>query len=330
MTLGEKIRKYRLLKGWTQKELGIAVGFSAVTADSRIRKYESDLMTPRDEMRLKLANALDVDLSSISDTDIATYEDVMQALFLFEESYEMDIDTKDGKTLLVFDNSNISIRTLITFMNIWRNQKATLLSDPINPTPDQLRAYQIWKSRFSSNISEYFSNKEKAIEAQYNKLITKAEKSCPYAKKTSDITLLLRKIVESGFTISTLYNYTNSPTDGPGFTFIVSELLDPPSEDAAHLFAQFLSEIKHFSKLGAKVYTELQLPEDSLLITYFIPVASFSIIKDQLDDLLEYRRSVANGNKNEFSRDSFETSFANSLKTDYCYIEDEIARYSDR
>ena len=136
--------------------------------------------------------------------------------------------------------------------------------------------------------------------------------------------------MESGFTISTLYNYTHSPTDGPGFTFIVSELLDPPSEDAAHLFAQFLSEIKHFSKLGAKVYTELQLPEDSLLITYFIPVASFSIIKDQLDDLLEYRRSVANGNKNEFSRDSFETSFANSLKTDYCYIEDEIARYSDR
>ena len=122
MTLGEKIRKYRLLKGWTQKELGIAVGFSAVTADSRIRKYESDLMTPRDDMRMKLANALDVDLSAISDTDIATYEDVMQALFLFEESYEMDIDTKDGKTLLVFDNSNISIRTLITFMNIWRNQ----------------------------------------------------------------------------------------------------------------------------------------------------------------------------------------------------------------
>ncbi len=330
MTLGEKIRKYRLLKGLTQKELGLAVGFSSATADSRIRKYESDLMTPKDDMRIKLAAALDVDLSSISDMDIATYEDVMQALFLFEESFEMDITTKDGKTLLVFDNCNENIRTLITFMNIWRNQKAALLPDSTSPTLEQEKAYNIWKSKFSSNIRKYLSSKEKEIRAYYEHLVNKAEKKHPYAKRTSEITLLLRKIVESGFTVSTLYNYSHGSTDGPGFTFIVNELLAPPSEEAALLFAQFLSELKHFSKLGAKVYTELQLPEDSLLITYFIPVASFSIIKNQLDDLLEHRRSIANGKINDFLRDSFETNFANSLETYYNYIEDEIARYSDR
>ena len=42
MTLGDKIRKFRNLKGWTQKDLGKAVGFSASTADSRIRKYENE------------------------------------------------------------------------------------------------------------------------------------------------------------------------------------------------------------------------------------------------------------------------------------------------
>lgn len=330
MTFGEKIKKYRLLKGWTQKELGLAVGFSAATADSRIRKYESDLMTPKDDMRIKLAAALDVDLSSISDIDISTYEDVMQALFLFEEMYEMDIETRDGKTLLVFDNHNQDIRTLITFMNIWRNQKAALLPDTTNPSFEQEKAYNIWKSRFSSNIRKYLSSKEKEIEAHYEHLVNKAEKTIPYAKKTSDISLLLRKIVESGFTVSTLCNYSHDSTDGPGFTFIVNELLAPPSEEAAMLFAQFLSELKHFSELGAKVYTELQLPEDSLLITYFIPVASFTIIKSQLDDLLEHRRNIANGIINDYLRDSFETQFAYSLETYYNYIEDEIARYSDR
>ena len=330
MTLGEKIKKYRLLKGWTQKELGLAVGFSAATADSRIRKYESDLMTPKDDMRAKLAAALDVDLSSISDIDIATYEDVMQALFLFEESFGMDIKTMDGKTLLVFDNHNENIRTLISFMNIWRNQKTALLPDSTDPTPEQEKTYSIWKSRFSSNIKKYLSCKEKEIESYYELLVDKAEKTIPYAQKTSDITVLLRKIVESGFTVSTLYNYSHTSTDGPGFTFIVNELLAPPSEEAAMLFAQFLSELKHFSKLGAKVYTELQLPEDSLLITYFIPVASFSIIKNQLDDLLEHRRGIANGKINDFLRDSFETSFTNSLETNYNYIEDEIAQYSNR
>ena len=44
MTLGKKIRKYRMLKDMTQKELGLAVGFSEATADSRIRKYESGTM----------------------------------------------------------------------------------------------------------------------------------------------------------------------------------------------------------------------------------------------------------------------------------------------
>ena len=47
MTLGNKIRKYRILNGLTQKELGHKVGFSEETADSRIRKYESDLMAPK-------------------------------------------------------------------------------------------------------------------------------------------------------------------------------------------------------------------------------------------------------------------------------------------
>ena len=43
MTLGEKIKKYRELRGLTQRELGQKVGFSAGTEDSRIRKYEKNM-----------------------------------------------------------------------------------------------------------------------------------------------------------------------------------------------------------------------------------------------------------------------------------------------
>ena len=43
MTLGEKIKKYRELRGLTQRELGQKVGFSAGTEDSRIRKYEKNI-----------------------------------------------------------------------------------------------------------------------------------------------------------------------------------------------------------------------------------------------------------------------------------------------
>ena len=43
MTLGEKIKKYRELRGLTQKALGERVGFSIGTEDSRIRKYEKNM-----------------------------------------------------------------------------------------------------------------------------------------------------------------------------------------------------------------------------------------------------------------------------------------------
>ena len=85
MTLGDKIRKFRNLKGWTQKDLGKAVGFSASTADSRIRKYENDIMAPKNDIRQKLAEQLDVDISALSDISIQSLEDVMHILFFFEE-----------------------------------------------------------------------------------------------------------------------------------------------------------------------------------------------------------------------------------------------------
>ena len=132
MTVGEKIRKYRILKGWTQKELGLKVGFSAATADSRIRKYESDAMAPKADIRTKLANALGVDLSALSDVNVSSYEDVMQVLFQFEDDLGMEIDKKDGQTYLIFNDNNTGIRTLITYMNMWRNQKKALLPKPEN------------------------------------------------------------------------------------------------------------------------------------------------------------------------------------------------------
>ena len=53
-----------------------------------------DLMAPKGEIRTKLADVLDVDLAALSDIDIRTDEDVMQALFLFEDLFGMDIEKK--------------------------------------------------------------------------------------------------------------------------------------------------------------------------------------------------------------------------------------------
>lgn len=328
MTLGDKIRKYRMLKGWTQKELGLKVGFSAATADSRIRKYEKDLMAPKEEIRTRLAAVLDVDLSALSDINISSYEDVMQTLFLFEEELGMEIEKKDSKTYLSFDDHNKEIRTLITFMNLWRNQKAAMLPNPETATDEQIIAYESWKARFAQNTHEYFAGKEKEIEAHYKLLVSKIAASYTYATKTSEITLLLRKLIEEGFTVSTTYTNSFDQLAGPGFTFVVNELLAPSSEKAESLFTQFLAELDHFTELGAKSFTELQMIDKSLTITYFVPVPSFSVIKSQVDNLLEHLGNK--DNENDFSRDTFEMMFAEDLKNYQNNIEEEIKAFCQK
>ena len=106
MTLGDKIRKYRTLQDMTQKDLGLKAGFSAATADSRIRKYEKDIMAPKYDIRQKLIEALDVDPSALSDINIESYEDIMQVFFLLEDELGLEIERNDETTSLILKNDN--------------------------------------------------------------------------------------------------------------------------------------------------------------------------------------------------------------------------------
>ena len=56
MTIGERIKKVRLARGFTQKQVADSCGM----ADSAIRKYESGKVTPKYEMLQRIASALGV------------------------------------------------------------------------------------------------------------------------------------------------------------------------------------------------------------------------------------------------------------------------------
>lgn len=60
ITFGEKLRYLRRKNNLTQKQLGMAVGFSESTADVRIAQYETNARTPREELLKKLAQVLGV------------------------------------------------------------------------------------------------------------------------------------------------------------------------------------------------------------------------------------------------------------------------------
>ena len=84
MAVGDRIKRARNLRGMTQKELGIAIGFEEKSADIRIAQYESNTRTPKEELLHKIAEVLDVNYRSLYEPTLYAAEDVMYTLFELE------------------------------------------------------------------------------------------------------------------------------------------------------------------------------------------------------------------------------------------------------
>ena len=85
MTIGEKIKNARNLRGLTQKELGIKLGFDEKSADVRIAQYESGTRTPRLELLSEIAAVLDVNINSLKNPSLENTETFIHLLFDLEQ-----------------------------------------------------------------------------------------------------------------------------------------------------------------------------------------------------------------------------------------------------
>lgn len=98
---GQRIRYYRMLRGMTQKALGIAAGFSPETADIRIAQYESGIRTPKHALLCTLAEALGVSPSALDIPRIKSHEVLKQLLLALEDEH--------GLTVTITENDERSI-----------------------------------------------------------------------------------------------------------------------------------------------------------------------------------------------------------------------------
>ena len=88
MTVGEKIRTYRTMRGISQKMLGeLAGGINEVT----IRKYEAGDRNPKPDQLLKIANALGISINIFMDFDIETVSDVLSLVFKMDEQVDLTV-----------------------------------------------------------------------------------------------------------------------------------------------------------------------------------------------------------------------------------------------
>lgn len=146
MIIGDRIKYLRKLRGLTQKELGMAVGFPEKTSDIRIAQYESGSRSPKKELIEDLASVLNISPAALSVPDVETVEGVMQTFFVLEDMYGLEIGAADSDIVLRVRNSpeNNELREdLIEWLN-----KALLLRNGI--ISDE--AYDDWRYNFSKKV----------------------------------------------------------------------------------------------------------------------------------------------------------------------------------
>ena len=81
MTIGEKIKRIRIFRGMTQKELGLAVGLT----ENRIAQYETNYRSPKKELLNQIAEALHVNSLNFYVEVSGSTEDIMQTFFWMDE-----------------------------------------------------------------------------------------------------------------------------------------------------------------------------------------------------------------------------------------------------
>ncbi len=144
MAIGERISFFRNMRGMTQKYLGMQMGFPEKSADVRLAQYETGTRTPKADLTVALADALDVSPQALSVPDIDSYIGLMHTLFTLEDRYGLCIDDADGEVCLKVDpRKNKDATQLHEMLCAWRQVAAMLETGEITQ-----EEYDRWRYRY--------------------------------------------------------------------------------------------------------------------------------------------------------------------------------------
>ena len=109
MSVGNRIRYFRQKNGWKQKELGLLVGLTDVSAEVRINQYESGARTPRPDMMKKLADVFHISPLALIDSDVYSGIGFMHTMFAIEDTYDLELIRMGNDVLLRFKGKDDSV-----------------------------------------------------------------------------------------------------------------------------------------------------------------------------------------------------------------------------
>jgi transcriptional regulator with XRE-family HTH domain len=133
MAIGERIHFFRIMRGMTQKYLGMALGFPEKSADVRLAQYETGTRTPKADVTEALAQVLDVSPKALDVPDIDSYIGLMHTLFTLEDRYGLEVCKSDGEAhLRVNIRKGRDAEQLSQMLEAWKEQSAKLAAGEIS------------------------------------------------------------------------------------------------------------------------------------------------------------------------------------------------------
>ncbi len=133
MAIGERIHFFRIMRGMTQKCLGMLVGFPERSADVRLAQYETGSRKPKADLTAALAQTLDVAPQALDIPDIDSYIGLMHTLFALEDIYGLTVSETDGEICLKINkDKSKDAAELLQMLTAWQEQAAKLSAEKIS------------------------------------------------------------------------------------------------------------------------------------------------------------------------------------------------------
>ena len=141
MAIGERIHFFRIMRGMTQKYLGMEMGFPEGSADVRMAQYETGSRTPKADLTKTLADYFEISTNALTVPDIDTDIGLIHTLFVLEDIHGLTIGETDGKICLCLDKEKG--HPLVKMMSVWAEQAEKLKDGEI--TKDE---YDCWRYNY--------------------------------------------------------------------------------------------------------------------------------------------------------------------------------------
>lgn len=314
-SIGGKIKKYRELKGWSQKELGVRCGFSPSTADVRIAQYEKNRKIPRDKVLKDIANALGIDEYALYDTDLLPYSRMYHILFDIEDIYGLHPVKKDDGYYLEFSGDTILDQRVMrgdyeSFLEIWyemRQKYQPNYSDSSEEKKQKQNDYTIWRAEYPMNEARKHSEqlrdamRERHLQAELDELHAKKNRESeikrindslvdilPEVKKLyspikyeSDLIFLIKDIIEKGLPLERFSPEERFEIDYDNihlFSVKSEDILK--SEENKRLYSSLLCAIETLQKYKININQSITSKNKELYVTYKYPSSQYGYFEN--------------------------------------------------